>query len=149
MKKIITIAVIFALLALIVLRLVSNKEKIEATKKQMSEYFLKAMHANNCVSVIATCDEMVVGIGSFVLREQPANFKNLTGRWAYIMNMYTTPAFRRKGICKNILDLLIDEAKQLDITAFELHATKEGEQVYKQNGFQIHNEPTYRKFITI
>ena len=33
MKKIITIAVIIALLALIVLRLVSNKEKIEATKE--------------------------------------------------------------------------------------------------------------------
>ena len=32
MKKFITIAVILALLALIVLRLVSNKEKIEATK---------------------------------------------------------------------------------------------------------------------
>lgn len=33
MKKIITIAVIFALLALIVLKLISNKEKIEATKE--------------------------------------------------------------------------------------------------------------------
>jgi GNAT superfamily N-acetyltransferase len=60
--------------------------------------------------------------------------------------MYTLPAYRRKGICKSILNLLDDEAQKYGITAFELHATPEGEKVYLQEGFVHHNEPTLRKF---
>jgi hypothetical protein len=82
-----------------------------------------------------------------MLREQPGNFKNPSGKWAYIMNMYTYPSFRRLGICTGILKALTDEASLNNITAIELHATKNGELVYVQNGFVIHNEPTYRKFI--
>ncbi|MBJ7429656.1 MAG: GNAT family N-acetyltransferase, partial [Bacteroidia bacterium] len=57
------------------------------------------------------------------------------------------PSFRRNGICKNILNLLMEEAKKFDYKAFELHATKEGEKVYLQEGFIHHMEPTLRKFI--
>jgi len=28
-------------------------------------------------------------------------------------------------------------------------ATKEGEYVYTQNGFEMHNEPTYRKYLDL
>jgi GNAT superfamily N-acetyltransferase len=61
--------------------------------------------------------------------------------------MYTVPEFRRMGISSNILNRLVDTGKEMGITAFELHATEVGEHVYKKNGFLIHNEPTYRKFM--
>jgi predicted acetyltransferase len=77
----------------------------------------------------------------------PGNFKNPSGKWCYIMNMYTVPAFRRNGICKNILNLLVKEGKKNGYYAFELHATKEGEKVYIQEEFVHHEEPTLRKFI--
>lgn len=125
-----------------------NQEAIQALSKQMTNYFSKAIADNTCISFIAKCDGIVAGIGSIHLRETPGNFKNPTGKWGYIMNMYTVPNFRRKGICKDILNLLVEEGKKNGITAFELHATIEGELVYKQNGFEIHNEPTYRKFTT-
>jgi hypothetical protein len=123
-----------------------DQEAINALRKQMTDYFSKATANNTCISFIARCNGMTAGIGSVHLREMPGNFKNPSGKWGYIMNMYTLPAFRRKGVCKCILDLLIEEGKKYGITAFELHATKEGELVYKQNEFEIHNEPTYRKF---
>lgn len=124
-----------------------NEEAIESLRNQMTEYFSKAMMDNTCISFIAKCDEKVSGIGSMHIREMPGNFKNPSGKWAYIMNMYTVPEYRRKGICKNILNLLVEEGKKYGITAFELHATKEGEKVYIQEGFIHHNEPTLRRFI--
>jgi hypothetical protein len=63
------------------------------------------------------------------------------------MNMYTVPEFRRKGICRQILQALVEDGINRGITAFELHATQEGEFVYKNNDFEKHNEPTYRKYI--
>jgi hypothetical protein len=125
-----------------------NEQTIGALRIQMTNYFSKATANNTCVSFIAKCDGKVAGIGSVHLREMPGNFKNPSGRWGYIMNMYTVPEFRRKGICKTILNLLVAEGKTFGVTAFELHATKDGEMVYTQEGFVHHNEPTLRKWIT-
>jgi GNAT superfamily N-acetyltransferase len=122
-------------------------EKTDTLKKQIANYFLRATADNTCISYIATCDGITTGIGSVHFREMPGNFKNPSGKWGYIMNMYTVPAFRRKGICKTILNLLVEEGNKAGVTAFELHATKEGEMVYSREGFMIHKEPTYRKFI--
>lgn len=122
------------------------KEKVEVLKTQMTNYFTKATADQSCISIIAKCGEEIAGIGTLHIRELPGNFKNPSGKWGYIMNMYTVPQYRRKGICKSILNLLVEEGKKLGITAFELHATKAGEMVYLQEGFSIHIEPTLRKY---
>lgn len=124
-----------------------NEEAIQLLRNQMTNYFSNATMDNSCISFIAKCDDIVAGIGSVHIREMPGNFKNPSGKWGYIMNMYTVPEFRRKGICKSILNLLVQEGKKMGVTAFELHATKDGEMVYIQEGFIQHNEPTLRKFI--
>lgn len=125
-----------------------SQEVIDAMKEQTTDYFTKAIAENTCISFIAKCNGEVAGIGSVLIREQPGNFKNPSGKWGYIMNMYTVPKFRRKGICKGILNALTEDAKKSGIIAFELHATKEGELVYTQNGFEIHAEPTFRKYVS-
>jgi predicted acetyltransferase len=126
-----------------------DEEVIQALREQMTTYLLKATADNSFISFIAKSNGIVAGIGSMHVRELPGNFKNPSGKWAYIMNMYTIPAFRRKGVCKNILNMLVEEGKQYGITGFDLHATAEGELVYRQNGFEMNHEPSYRKFITI
>lgn len=124
-----------------------SEENIQSLRNQMTNYFSKAILDNTCISFIAKCGEVVAGIGSVHLRDMPGNFKNPSGKWGYIMNMYTIPSFRRKGVCKNILNLLVEEGKKYGITAFELHATKEGEKVYSQEGFELYHEPTFIKLI--
>ncbi len=116
-------------------------------RKQLSDYFFISAQEGTCISIIATCNGEVAGIGSVHIRNMPGNYKNLSGKWGYIMNMYTLPTYRRKGICKGILSTLVEEASKLGVTAFELHATKDGEMVYRDNGFAIFNEPTYRKYL--
>ncbi len=123
-----------------------NEEVIQSLRSQMTKYFSKATLENSCISFIAKCDGRVAGIGSVHIREMPGNFKNPSGKWGYIMNMYTIPEYRRKGICKNILNLLVEEGNKYGVNAFELHATADGEKVYIQEGFIHHNEPTLRKF---
>lgn len=124
-----------------------NEEAIQLLRNQMTNYFSNATMDNSCISFIAKCDDIVAGIGSVHIRVMPGNFKNPSGKWGYIMNMYTVPEFRRKGICKSILNLLVEEGKKMGVTAFELHATKDGEMIYIQEGFIHHNEPTLRKYI--
>ena len=126
-----------------------SEEAIQFLRKQMTNYFAKSIVDNSSISIIAKDKDTVAGIGSIHLREMPGNFKNPSGRWGYIMNMYTIPEFRRKGICKHILNLLVAEGRKYGVTAFELHATEAGEKVYIQEGFIQHKEPTLRKILTL
>lgn len=123
------------------------EQQIDNLKKTLTTYFQNSIAGNNCISYVAKYNTEIAGTGTIVFREQPGNFKNPTGRVGYVMNMYTVPAFRKKGICNCILDKLIEDARAQGIVAFELHATKEGEPIYIKNGFQIHSEPTLRRYL--
>ncbi len=102
------------------------EDKIEALKIQMKNFFSKAIAENTCISFIAKCDDNVAGIGSVHFREMPGNFKNPSGKWGYIMNMYTLPEYRRKGVCKGILNALVEEGKKKWNYRFELARNKKG-----------------------
>jgi GNAT superfamily N-acetyltransferase len=116
-------------------------------KKQLIQYFEKSFITRTSIWYLAYYKNIAVGIGGVMIREQPANFINPGGLFGYIINMFTSADFRRRKISSSILDLLISAAQREGVTAFELHATKEGEYVYKQKGFKIHHEPTYRRIL--
>ena len=51
------------------------------------------------------------------------------------MNMYTNPNYRRQGIAYNVLDLLINDCKEREVTAISLEATDMGRPLYEKYGF--------------
>ena len=122
-------------------------EAVQEFKKYNQEYLERSIQNNSFIVYLARHGGEIAGMGGMVLREQPGSFKNPSGKVGYLMNMYTFPLFRRRGICSDILKLLLEEAGRMGIVSFELHASEQGEFVYKQNGFEKHGEPTYRKFI--
>lgn len=123
------------------------KEAVDELRAYLHSYFSRFIKDGSYACFLARENGKVVGIGGMIIREQPGNFKNPNGRVGYLMNMYSIPSHRRKGICSTILNKLVEEGKARGVTAFELHATKEGETVYPQHGFKIHNEPTYRRYL--
>jgi len=121
---------------------------IAALRQQLTEYFTVATADQTCLSMIATIDAQVAGIGSLHVRNQPASFRNITGKWGYLMNIYTVPEFRKRGVCKSIVNALVAAGTAAGVTAFELHATPAGEGAYRQCGFELFPQPTYRKYHT-
>lgn len=124
-----------------------SQPEIDQLSGLLENYLKQAIKNRSCVFYLAKQGKEVAGIGGYIVREGPGNFKNPSGTWAYLMNMYTRPANRRKGICSQILIRLEQDALLAGITALELHATPEGEMVYQHHGFALHHEPTYRKFV--
>lgn len=124
-----------------------NNEARLLLQNHLEAYFKEHLNNGIYVSYFATVNGDIAGVGGMIVRRQPGNFKNPSGRSGYVLNMYTRPMWRRQGICKKILDLLVAEAKNLDLGLLELHSTKEGEYVYPANGFVLHPEPTYRMYL--
>lgn len=119
----------------------------QTLRSSLETYYRKAMSEGTHICWFARDGEKVVSIGGMILREQPGNFRVPSGRVGYILNMYTIPGYRRRGISKNILGRLIASGKEAGMDAFELHATQAGEPLYAQNGFHKHSEPTYRMLV--
>ena len=85
-------------------------------------------------------EEKIIGTGGISYFQVMPTYHNPTGRKAYIMNMYTNPEYRRKGIAYKTLDLLVAEAKQRGIHAISLEATDMGRPLYEKYGFVKMND---------
>lgn len=124
-----------------------SDEKKAALYHSLIEYFDMELISGGYVSWLAFDEQKLVANGGMKITQRPGSFKVPNGRSGYIMNMYTKPDYRKMGIGKTILLNLISTGKTLGLIFFELHATSDGEPLYKQNGFHLHPEPTYRLFI--
>jgi ribosomal protein S18 acetylase RimI-like enzyme len=125
---------------------VQSGEMETLLRKNLSDYFTKELD-KNYLCWFAKVNGELASIAGMVIRINPGNVRNPTGIWGYIMSVYTLPKYRRMGLSKNILDRLIETAKERGITSFELHATSDGEHMYRKAGFEKFGEPTYRKFL--
>lgn len=116
-------------------------------RRQLSGYFRKEIN-KTYISCYAMLHDQVISIAGLHVRELPGNLKNPSGVWGYILNVFTMPEHRRKGLSKNVMERLMHAAAaEYGVTAFELHATEAGEPLYVHCGFGIHPEPTLRKFL--
>lgn len=77
-----------------------------------------------------------IGAGAVVFYYVMPTFHNSTGKKAYIMNIYTDPAYRRQGIAMHMVDLLVQEAKAKGYFQITLEATQMGRAVYEKYGFR-------------
>ena len=104
-----------------------SDEMVQETR----EYFLNGNH----ITVLATDGEMVVGCATMSFIKIMPTFDHPTGRRAHLMNVYTRREYRRQGIARKMLELLIEETWEKGATEISLDATAEGRPLYESMGF--------------
>lgn len=109
-------------------------------KKQSYEYYQDALKNDTHIAYLVFDEEIFVGAGGISYFQVMPTYHNPTGKKAYIMNMYTKPEYRRKGIAFKTLDLLVKDAKAKGISAISLEATEMGRPLYIKYGFVKMND---------
>lgn len=118
-----------------------NPEKQNSKlKTELEYYFRKAIAENRCFAFLAENDSELLSFGAMIIKEIPGDFKNPTYLEGDILNMYTVPNSRKQGISTLVLEKLLSEAKLRGISKVALHASKDGENMYRKHGF---SEPEY------
>jgi len=108
-----------------------------ATLRQGIEaYFPEAIRSGKYMGWMAWAGDVLVGTCGMVVREQPPSYKYTDGRIAYVMNMYVLPQYRGQGIGKMLFAKIMESTAAAGIQKVELHATADGEPLYRKFGFK-------------
>ena len=95
------------------------------------EYFL---HGDQ-TTVIAADNGKTIGCASLSYINIMPTFDHPTGKRGHLMNVYTNKEYRRQGIGRKMVELLIEEAREKGCTEISLDATEQGRFLYTQIGF--------------
>ncbi len=85
-------------------------------------------------------NEGVIAGGGVVLLEFPSSPRDPRAVRAFIINMYTEPPFRKKGLAKMVMEEMIRWCKEQGFAWVALHASDAGRSLYEKLGFKPTNE---------
>lgn len=104
---------------------------IEATRT----YLVNNLPTEQFMAWVAEAEGRIVGISGLTFFEKPPTDRNLSGLEAYVMNMYTVPEWRAKGIATALLQEVIRLVKTTNARRIWLRTTQDGQSVYEKCGF--------------
>lgn len=112
-------------------------------RRKTHEYYKSALAQGSHIAYLAYDEDRIAGTGGISFYRVMPTYHNPSGYYARIMNMYTDPAYRRKGVAFGMLDRLVREARSRGITVVSLEATEMGRPLYAKDGFVGGNDEMY------
>lgn len=100
------------------------------------DYFLNG----DQTTVLALDGQTVIGCASMSYMTIMPTFSHPTGKRAHLMNVYTNSNYRRQGIARRMVTMLIDDAWGKGATEISLDATESGRPLYESLGFKDSKE---------
>lgn len=91
-------------------------------------------------TVLAYDGETSIGCATICYQFLMPTFDHPTGRRAHVMNVYVDENYRRQGIARKMMELLLKEAKGRGVTEISLDATEKGRLLYEAMGFEASKE---------
>jgi GNAT superfamily N-acetyltransferase len=104
-------------------------------EKESYNYYKNALEDNTHFALLVMEDDKFIGAGGVSFYSVMPTYHNPSGKKAYIMNMYTSPDYRRQGIAYKTLDMLVKASKERGINQISLEATEMGRPLYEKYGF--------------
>ena len=118
-----------------------NVDDTEKLRMALEKYFTWAIPSKIFFCWIAEYDGRIIGSSGLVTWQIPGRFGFQSGRQGYILNVYTVPEMREKGVSTRLLNKLIEEAKSIGIERLHLHAREAGFKLYRKMGFEKPKNP--------
>ena len=107
-------------------------------KSALEDFYKKHIEDKTFVSWLAMDGEKIVGTSGMSFVEKPPYFTCPTGRLGLLSSMFTDPEYRRMGIAKELLDRVVNEAREYGCGAVHITASDMGVKLYTAYGFK-HN----------
>ena len=101
----------------------------------LMDYYTRHMADGTFVSFIALDGEKIVGTSGMSFVEKPPYFGCPSGKIGLLSSMYTDPGYRRRGIAKELLGRVVEEARLYGCGSVQITASDMGVLLYTDFGF--------------
>ena len=107
-------------------------------------YLESALSSGSCRGWLAETDGHVVGGGLVLISPWLSHPYDQQCKKASILNVYVDPAYRRRGIARQLMLTMIEWCRQGGFVHVDLHASRSGRPLYEALGFQPTTEMRLR-----
>jgi GNAT superfamily N-acetyltransferase len=83
----------------------------------------------------------IVAGGGITILPWPPGPRYMGSRLAFVYNVYTEPAHRRRGLARSIMDAIHAWCTEAGITSVALNASPDGRPLYEAMGYQVSPHP--------
>ena len=110
------------------------KENIDL-RPALKDYYNRHMREGTFVSWIAVDGDKIIGTSGMSFVEKPPYFGCPNGKIGLLSSMFTNPDYRRKGIAKELLRRVVEEARKYGCGTIQITASDMGVKLYTAYGF--------------
>ncbi len=110
------------------------KEDIDI-EPALRDYYQRHMADGTFISWIALDNEKIIGTSGMSIVEKPPYFGCPSGKIGLLSSMFTDKAYRRKGIAKELLSRVVNEARKKGCGTVQITASDMGVLLYSNFGF--------------
>lgn len=104
-------------------------------ERENRRYYETALPDGAHIACFARSGDEIVGCGGVcVYRELPSP-DNPNGYCGYIMNVYTSPEYRGRGVGRKVVNWLIEQSRKRGVKKIYLEASESGYPLYQKMGF--------------
>jgi GNAT superfamily N-acetyltransferase len=118
----------------------NDADALQTMSSVTADFLLKAMCDGVFRAWLAHDSNRVIAGGAVMITSWPAHPYDLECRRATILNVYTDPNYRRRGIARQLMRTMIDWCRQEGFARVTLHASDDGRHLYETLGFEPSNE---------
>lgn len=112
----------------------TEEEKISKIRRELPAYFERNLN-QTIFCYLAEENGEAVACAFLLVTEKPMNPMFLSGKTGTVMNVYTKPPYRRRGYAKRLVQRLLLDAEENQLSVVELKATAAGVHLYESMGF--------------
>jgi GNAT superfamily N-acetyltransferase len=118
----------------------NDAASLESSASLNTAYLQKAIPEGSFRHWLAYSGSRAVAGGAVLVVPWPAHPYDLECRRATILNVYTEPEYRRRGIARKLMETMIAWCRKEGFARINLHASEHGRHLYESLGFESSNE---------
>jgi GNAT superfamily N-acetyltransferase len=119
----------------------SDHAVLDAMAAKFRIWLRERMDSGDYLAWLATAPDGSVAAGAGLwLMDWPPHMVGKSARRGNILNVYTESRFRRQGLARALMEVILSWCRENQIDTVILHASPEGKPLYESLGFRQTNE---------
>lgn len=113
-----------------------DAEEVFDITDNLTDYYQTHIADETFIGWVAIYNGEVIGTSGMSFCKKPPYYSNPTGKIGLLSSMYTTKKYRRQGVAKRLLQMVINEAKEYGCGTVYITASQQGSLLYENCGFK-------------